>query len=72
MGLRQYIGQTAVADQIEGTVVMQMKLEQAVRQDVAPVVDTTLADDGTVVVNVKYLDAESNAVVITELPIGDN
>jgi phage baseplate assembly protein W len=56
-GLGQYIGQPGAPAAITGVTRAQMLLEPSVAKTPAPVINTTVGDDGTVALSLNYADA---------------
>lgn len=70
-GLPRFIGQPEVSGQIIGTIRTQMNLEQAVQQIPPPKVSVTLMNNGEVIANIQYVDADSKLTSSLMLPLSE-
>jgi phage baseplate assembly protein W len=69
-GLAQFIGQPIAAQRIAAVARAQMLKEAAVSRSPAPVVNATVATDGTATLNVQYTDSTTQAPVVLTVPVG--
>lgn len=68
-GLGRFIGQPGVPDLISGVIRTQMLLEPEVMQSPAPAVLASVADDGTVMASVNYVDAVTGQTAVLSFSV---
>ncbi len=68
-GLGQFVGRPGAPDLISGVIRTQMQLEPQIIQSPAPSVATNIADDGTVMATVNYVDAVTGQTALLSFSI---
>lgn len=68
-GIAAFLGHPAATRRIESVVRSQMFLEAAVAQVPPPIVRVKSQPDGTVIVSIRYTDANTNTGVSLSLPV---
>lgn len=68
-GLAAFLGHPAAANRIAAVVRSQMFLEAAVAKTPAPVINVKVQPDSTVIVNIRYADADTGSGVSLSIPV---
>lgn len=70
-GLRRYVGQTQLLDNISAVITAQIALEESVAQTPIPVITVTGdSGSGIVIASVQYADSDTGVTSIVDLPLG--